>query len=307
VGDLGDAHGDLAVVDEQHVTRAAVPRQALEGGGDALAGALDVLGGDGEGLADLELVRTVGEPAQADLRALEVDQDGDVLPEVLGGPADVRVHLRVIVVRAVAEIHPGDVHPGFDQSADLLVGTGCGTQCADDLRFAHVNPSVVRVRAAFPPEQRARRRRAAASRVFALVFHIVTGFSPGLTGRGSVVDPVRCASTAAAQLRPSAIAHTMRLWPRAQSPAVNTPGTLVDQSASCTTVPREVRSAPRASSRPSRRGPVKPMAIRTRAAGSTVSVPGVGIRAPSRYWVRATTSPSTAPSASTRKPVVVAR
>src|SRR5699024_6768913 len=97
VGDLGDAHGDLAVVDEQHVTRAAVPRQALEGGGDALAGALDVLGGDGEGLADLELVRTVGEPAQADLRALEVDQDGDVLPEVLGGPADVRVHLRVIV------------------------------------------------------------------------------------------------------------------------------------------------------------------------------------------------------------------
>src|SRR5699024_2931496 len=162
------------------------------------AGALDVLGGDGEGLADLELVRTVGEPAQADLRALEVDQDGDVLPEVLGGPADVRVHLRVIVVRAVAEIHPGDVHPGFDQSADLLVGTGCVTQCADGLRFAHVNPSVVR-------------RRAAASRVFALVFHIVTGFSPGLTGRGSVVDPVRCASTAAAQLRPSAIAHTMRL------------------------------------------------------------------------------------------------
>src|SRR5699024_1034634 len=83
----------------------------------APAAALGVLGCAGEGLAGRELGRTVGEPAQADLRAREVEQDGDVLPEVLGGPADVRVHLRVIVVRAVAEIHPGDVHPGFDQSA----------------------------------------------------------------------------------------------------------------------------------------------------------------------------------------------
>src|SRR5699024_4173593 len=73
------------------------------------------------------------------------------------------------------------------------------TQCADDLRFAHVNPSVVRVRAAFPPEQRARRGRAAASRVFALVFHIVTGFSPGLTGRGGDEGPIRCAPAAAAR------------------------------------------------------------------------------------------------------------
>src|SRR5699024_11615158 len=126
------------------VTGAAVARQALERGRDALAGALDVLSGDGEDLAHLELVRPVGEPAQTDLRALQVNQDGDVLPEVLGGPTDVRVHLRVIVVRAVAELHSFAVHPGFGQSADLLIGTGRRTQCADDLRSAHVNPSVGR-------------------------------------------------------------------------------------------------------------------------------------------------------------------
>ena len=44
------------------------------------------------------------------------------------------------------------------------------------------------------------------------------------------------------------MAHTIRLWPRPASPATNTPGTLVAQSASRATLPRSSSSTPNASS-----------------------------------------------------------
>ena len=46
----------------------------------------------------------------------------------------------------------------------------------------------------------------------------------GAMGAGSRVSPIRNSSTAAAHERPSAIAHTMRLWPRPMSPQTNTFG-----------------------------------------------------------------------------------
>ena len=58
-------------------------------------------------------------------------------------------------------------------------------------------------------------------------------------GRGSERPSGRALALGA--LRPSAIAHTIRDWPRCMSPAVNTPGTLVIQSASRHTLPRSVR------------------------------------------------------------------
>ena len=59
-------------------------------------------------------------------------------------------------------------------------------------------------------------------------------------GAGRRVSPSRKRSTAAAHERPSAMAHTMRLWPRPMSPATNTPSTLVAQSSSRATLPRSV-------------------------------------------------------------------
>ena len=44
------------------------------------------------------------------------------------------------------------------------------------------------------------------------------GTASGVIGAGSSVSPIRNSSTAAAHERPSAIAHTMRLWPRPMSP-----------------------------------------------------------------------------------------
>jgi hypothetical protein len=53
------------------------------------------------------------------------------------------------------------------------------------------------------------------------------GAASGGIGDGSSVVPIRERSTDAAQERPSAIAHTMRLWPRPMSPHTNTPSRLV--------------------------------------------------------------------------------
>ncbi len=53
-----------------------------------------------------------------------------------------------------------------------------------------------------------------------------SGRAVGGMGAGRVVEPIRCASTAAAAARPSAIAQTISDWPRPASPATNTPGTL---------------------------------------------------------------------------------
>ena len=54
-----------------------------------------------------------------------------------------------------------------------------------------------------------------------------SGRAVGAIGLGSSVSPMSHLSTPAAQARPSAMAHTIRLWPRPMSPATNTPGTLV--------------------------------------------------------------------------------
>ena len=42
----------------------------------------------------------------------------------------------------MAEVEPGDVHPGLDEGADLVLGSSRGAQGADDLGAAHV-PSLV--------------------------------------------------------------------------------------------------------------------------------------------------------------------
>ena len=53
---------------------------------------------------------------------------------------------------------------------------------------------------------------------------------PGTIGEGNEVSPMSQRSTAAAAERPSAMAHTIRLWPRVWSPQTKTPSTLVAQA-----------------------------------------------------------------------------
>ena len=79
----------------------------------------------------------VGEPADADLRALQVDEDGDGAAVALGGPADVVVPHLVLGVVAVAEVQPGDVHARPRPARPSLRGLGGGPEGADDLRSSH--------------------------------------------------------------------------------------------------------------------------------------------------------------------------
>ena len=75
----------------------------------------------------------LGEAAEPDLRALQVDEHADAAPGLVGGLADPAVRLLVLGVGAVAEVQPGDVHAGVDEAADGLVGRGGGAEGADDL------------------------------------------------------------------------------------------------------------------------------------------------------------------------------
>ena len=54
--------------------------------------------------------------AEPDLGALQVGEDGDRVPGAVGGLAHHPVGLLVVGVRAVAEVQPGDVHPGLDEA-----------------------------------------------------------------------------------------------------------------------------------------------------------------------------------------------
>ena len=85
----------------------------------------------------LELDLAVREPADADLRALQVEQHRDRLAAALGLGADDLQHLRVVLVTAVREVEPRDVHAGVDQLADPLRRRRRGAEGTDDLRARH--------------------------------------------------------------------------------------------------------------------------------------------------------------------------
>jgi hypothetical protein len=81
-------------------------------------------------------VGPVGEPAQPDLRPLQVGQDPDGPTRRLSRIPDVPVDLLVVGMGAVAEIQPGNIHAGVHEATDAL-GTGGGrAKGTNDLRTA---------------------------------------------------------------------------------------------------------------------------------------------------------------------------
>src|SRR5690606_719262 len=70
--DPGDLQHEPAVVDEDGVAGMDVPGETLVGGGDLLAVAGDVFGGDGEDVAEAEPDRALLEAPDPDLGALQV-------------------------------------------------------------------------------------------------------------------------------------------------------------------------------------------------------------------------------------------
>ena len=131
--DVFDGQSDVAVVDEEAVSRAGVVRQPLVGGRDAILGALHLGDGDDDTVALLPLVPALEEAAESDLGALQVREDTDGPAGLVGGLADPSVVGLVVGVLSVAEVEAGDIHARVDQLSDSFLRRDGGTQGADDL------------------------------------------------------------------------------------------------------------------------------------------------------------------------------
>ena len=82
-GDLGCAQSYPTVVDQDHVSGPDILGQSLVRRRTPLDRALDVVDGDREHSADVQLFLAVGEPAEPDLGALKVGQYTDRAPGVV--------------------------------------------------------------------------------------------------------------------------------------------------------------------------------------------------------------------------------
>ena len=134
---LKDADRDVAVVDQQAVTGSAVTGQALESRTDEFLGAGNVAGRDGEGVTDLQFLGTVLERLQANLGALEVDENRDRaagrcrrLPHALN-------HGLVLLSLSMRPVDTRDIHAGVHQCLELLRGFSGRSNSADNLSSTH--------------------------------------------------------------------------------------------------------------------------------------------------------------------------
>ncbi|GAA2880097.1 hypothetical protein GCM10020220_082540 [Nonomuraea rubra] len=123
--DAGGLQHEAAVVDEDRVTGADVLGQPLVGGGDLLAVARHVFGGDGEDVAEAQPDGAFLERADTDLGALQVGEHAYTAAEVGRHRLDPVVNLSVQVMIAMAEVEPCHVHARGDQLAEAFF-RGCG-------------------------------------------------------------------------------------------------------------------------------------------------------------------------------------
>ena len=138
VGRGGDGQGDEPVVDEHGVARLKILREPGIAHGHALGIAGDGLGRERERVAAVQLDLPVRERADAVLRALRVEHDGDGQVELRAQLLDpVNAHL-VLGVRAVGKVQARDVHAREHHGAQRLLAVAGGANGADDLRFSHI-------------------------------------------------------------------------------------------------------------------------------------------------------------------------
>ena len=116
--DLDTHEADLAVVDQEPVSGPGVLGEVLVGGGHAVVGADNVVDGDPHRFTGGPHLRAVREPAETDLRPLQVGEDTDGAPGGVGRFAYPPVVLFMVWVVTVREIEAGDVHARVNQGFD---------------------------------------------------------------------------------------------------------------------------------------------------------------------------------------------
>ena len=133
-----DTHRNIAVVDEEAVPGTAVSRQSLESRRDALDGAQDVVRGDGELITLVEHdLLVVHKGAQADLGALQVDEDRHGIPRGCGGVPHASNDVLLVLSASMGPVDAGDIHAGVHQRLHILRRIGGRPQGAYDLCSAH--------------------------------------------------------------------------------------------------------------------------------------------------------------------------
>ena len=173
VGRGGDGQGDEPVVDEHGVARLKILREPGIAHGHALGIASDGLGRERERVAAVQLDLPVRERADAVLRALRVEHDGDGQVELRAQLLDpVDAHL-VLGVRAVGKVQARDVHAREHHGAQRLLAVAGGADGADDLRFSHIptpSPHVAVYFFFLPNQRRSLRLRPSGSSSAAVMF-----------------------------------------------------------------------------------------------------------------------------------------
>ena len=142
VGRLLHVEGKLAVVHEQHIAALHVGRK-LGIVHKALFGAAGRFhGGEGIRLPGNDLDRRVEQP-ETDLGTLGVEHDGGGELQLVAYLAEAGDHFGVAFVRAVGEVHAGNVQPGEKKLTHDLFAAAGGSDGADDLGSSHIiHPSL---------------------------------------------------------------------------------------------------------------------------------------------------------------------
>src|ERR1019366_727225 len=128
---------DGAIGQQNAVAGLGVGGEAGVAGGGALGGAHYGFGGDGEDGAGLEQGVALFEAPEANLGALQIEQNPGVHARLAGGFADLVDARRVIVRRAVRGIKAEDVDTGGEQLAQDVGRIGGRSESGDDLGVGH--------------------------------------------------------------------------------------------------------------------------------------------------------------------------
>ena len=129
-----DLELDQPVVEQQHRARADVLDELAIVEADARRIAALAFGVEDERGAGHELDLAVGEPADANLRTLQVGHDRDFATECARNLANERGKLHVILRCAVREIQAHDVDAGGQHPAQHIGLVARGPERGDDLR-----------------------------------------------------------------------------------------------------------------------------------------------------------------------------
>ncbi|MCY1438517.1 hypothetical protein D9M71_547200 [compost metagenome] len=132
------AHDHAAVVEQEFIAHAAVPDQVrvVDAHHFLVAGVTRMGDGEAEVVAFLQFDALVGELGDADLRALQVAEQGDEAAVLGGQLADQSGACLVFLGAAVGEVQAGDVQPGDDQLLQDLGGVAGRAEGGDDFGAA---------------------------------------------------------------------------------------------------------------------------------------------------------------------------